>query len=185
MKPEPRGTTCRTCGKQDHNAKACKGGKPKPKAVSAITTAVQAALSAQPAQNAKTAALTFNNFAVHHEDPKLGPGEEPHPRSYKLTGLAAQIQVAKSNSNTPVRIPILHMEFDSNLINWVETSPQPLPTLPVALQLHDQTYICLNVPKPMAHSRCQPQFGQAAPSSPWESIPAPSSSCRSGLLVRS
>ena len=127
-----------------------------PKAVSAITTvvqeAVQAALSAQIAENAKAASFAFNNFALHHDDtaeetlsskqdPKLGPGQDLHPGSYSLTGLAAQLQVAKSNSNKPVRIPMLHMEFDPSLVNWVETSPKPSPTLPVALQLHDQTYV--------------------------------------------
>ena len=116
MKPEPRGTTCRTCGKQDHNAKACKGGKPKPKAVSAIKTAVQeavqAALSAQTAQNAETASFAFNNFALHHnnpgektpsskQDPKLGPGEDlnpwvlqPHRSSSPATGGQVQQQHA-------------------------------------------------------------------------------------------
>ena len=92
-------------------------------------------LSAQTAQNAETATFAFNNFALNHDDPaeetpsskqdsKLGPGEDLHPGSYNLTGLAAQLQVAKYNSNTPVGIPMLHMEFNPNLVNWVETSPK-------------------------------------------------------------
>ena len=82
----------------------------------------------------------------------------PLPELYSLATPAAQLQVAKSNSDTPVKIPILHTEFEPNLVNRVETSLRPSPTLPVALQLHEQTNVHLNIPKPMAHPCCQPQF---------------------------
>ena len=59
---------------------------------------------------------------------------------------------------------MLHMEFNPNLINWVETSPKQSLTLPVTLQLHDHTYVRLNVQRSMTHPRCKPQAGQATAS---------------------
>ena len=55
---------------------------------------------------------------------------------------------------------MLHMELDPNLVNWVETSPRHSPTLPVALQLHNETYVRLNVHRPTAHPRCKLKVGQ-------------------------
>ena len=53
--------------------------------------------------------------------------------------------MAKSNSNMSDKIPMAHMEFNPYLLNWVETSPKPSPTLPVALRLHEETYVHLHV----------------------------------------
>ena len=52
------------------------------------------------------------------------------------------------------------MEFDPYLANWIETSPKPSPTLPVAIQLHEETYMRLNLEKPTAHPSCRPQVNQ-------------------------
>ena len=49
--------------------------------------------------------------------------------------------MAKSNSNTPVKTTKLSREFDPNLVDLVETSPRPSPTLLAALRPHDETYV--------------------------------------------
>ena len=79
------GQTCGKCSKQDHNAIACKGGKPKPNQVNAIATAVQAeiqkALAAQPVEPSEIASYTlgtYSAFAIHHDE------TNPH----HLSGLA-------------------------------------------------------------------------------------------------
>ena len=59
---------------------------------------------------------------------------------------------------------MLHMEYNHNLATWMERSPQTSPTLSVALQLHEHTYVHLGIPRPMAHPRCEPQFGQTTAS---------------------
>ena len=49
-----------------------------------------------------------------------------------------------TNSNMPAKTPKPHTEFNPTLVNWVQTSPRPSPTLLVALQPHDKTYVRLD-----------------------------------------
>ena len=46
---------------------------------------------------------------------------------------------------------MLHMEYNPFLATWVEGPPRLAPQLPVALQLHGQTYALHNIPRPMTH----------------------------------
>ena len=59
--------------------------------------------------------------------------------------MAAQPPVTRFDSNASVKTPMPHMEFDPYMANWVKTAPKPSPTLPVALQLHEETYMRLKV----------------------------------------
>ena len=155
-----------------------KGGKPKPNQVNALETAVQAgiqrALAAQPVDSPETYAFgAFYAFTIHYDeteattdelsqqsqqnqDPKLRPED---PESYHLSGLPAQPQVAKTNSNTSVKTPMPHMEFDPYIDNPVQTTLRLSPRLPVALRLHEETYVRLNAQRPTAHPQCRPQVG--------------------------
>ena len=54
-----------------------------------------------------------------------------------------------------------HMKFDPYTADWVETSPRPAPTLPVALQLHEETYMRLKIQKPTAHHPSKTKVGRA------------------------
>ena len=120
----------------------------------------------------------------------------------------AQPHVAKPNSNTSVRIPMPHMEFDPYLATWVETFPRPSPTLPVPLQLTKRPMSASmfrgprptpyadprlarlqlppkSTPKPSQTQGPRRTSSASPPSSPWDSTQIPSSRCKLGLPVQS
>ena len=72
---------------------------------------------------------------------------------------AYQVPVSDKAELNQTNMP--HIEFDPSLINWVQTSIRPPPTLLVTLQLHEKTYSRLNVQRPTKHHPRRPQIGQA------------------------
>ena len=125
------------CDPLDHNARAYEDRDPNAVTQESIQVLQKTKLAPQPVQPPETASYAFNFafgasnvFAIHYDNTeattgeldqqsqysKLGPG---HPQSYQPSGLAAQPRVAKPNSNTSIRIPMPHMEFNPYLAIWV------------------------------------------------------------------
>ena len=53
-----------------------------------------------------------------------------------------------SSATPPCKVPLCHMEHDSNL-GWREITPMDSPILPVTLEIHVHTYTALKLPPPV------------------------------------
>ena len=144
---------CGQCGLKSHLAKVCRG-KAK-KASTATLTEVKEDVTETAEFNFYSLGLPTTNddqqseTGAHrppgpHGPPPPGPWTESRDSQ---SGLAAKLTAAGAGSNQPIKIPMLHMEFNYEN-GWMEAAPLPSPTLPVALTLHRPSYSSLRVQEP-------------------------------------